>query len=456
MLSFVGLSLVVVCVGILLTRKMSPLIAFTLIPVCGALSAGWSLEDVSLFFKGGLLKVAPMAVMFMFAILYFALMQEKGVFQPLIDWIIKSTQHRISFLTLGTVLIASMAHLDGSGASTFLITLPPLLPIYQRLKISPYLLLLLVSASASVMNMLPWAGPLGRAAGVIGADSTALWIPLIPIQGLALFLLLILAYFLGKKEEKKQHDLLPDSISTPKNSLVTPEGLSSDLSEPSSSSAEQVIHDLRIESPSTYSSQKFFWMNVTLTMGLLVLLILGKLSSPLSFMIALGVGLLINYPNQEDQKEFIQRHAYPALNMALILLAAGVFLGILKESGMLKALATDLIALLPSAITPKLHILVGFFGAPFELILNTDAYYFAVLPIVEQATAPFGIPSESVVHALVIGNIIGTFISPFSPALWLALGLLNLDMGTHIRYALGWIWGLSLVLLAGGWGLGLY
>ena len=433
MLSLIGLSLVLVCVGTLLTQKLSPLIAFTLIPVCGAFLAGWSLEEISVFFKAGLFKVAPMAVMFMFAILYFALMQEKGLFQPLIDRILHKTRHRISLLTMGTVLIASLAHLDGSGASTFLITLPPLLPIYQHLSLSPYLLLLLVSASASVMNMLPWAGPLGRAASVIGADSTALWKALIPVQGMALFLLLIGAYFLGKREEKKQSQ----SGVRASNSLLERDSSQSKLD-------------------STPKSRISFGLNLTLTLGLITLLVMGQLSSPLAFMMALGIGLLLNYPQQADQKAFIQKHAYSALSMALILMAAGVFLGVLKESGMLKSLANDLITLLPLSITPYLHIWVGFFGAPFELILNTDAYYFAILPIVEHATQPFEVASHSVVHALVIGNIIGTFISPFSPALWLALGLTQLEMGAHIRYAIGWIWGLSLILLGWGWILGLY
>lgn len=77
---------------------------------------------------------------------------------------IKITSGNVIAIAIGTVLVAAVAHLDGSGASTFLITIPALLPLYKHLDMSPYLLLLLVSASASIMNMVPWAGPLGRAA----------------------------------------------------------------------------------------------------------------------------------------------------------------------------------------------------------------------------------------------------------------------------------------------------
>ena len=33
---------------------------------------------------------------------------------------------------------------------------------------------------------------------------------------------------------------------------------------------------------------------------------------------------------------------------------------------------------------------------------------------------------------MVIGNIVGTFVSPFSPALWLAIGLAEQETWVHI------------------------
>jgi len=70
-----------------------------------------------------------------------------------------------------------------------------------------------------------------------------------------------------------------------------------------------------------------------------------------------------------------------------------------------------------------------------------------LLPVVEQIASGFGIESLSTAYSMIIGNIVGTFVSPFSPALWLALGLAGLDMGRHIRYSIAWLWGLSILLL---------
>lgn len=65
----------------------------------------------------------------------------------------------------------------------------------------------------------------------------------------------------------------------------------------------------------------------------------------------------------------------------------------------------------------------------------------------EQIASGFGVESVSTAYAMVIGNIVGTFVSPLAPAVWLALGLSGLEMGRHIKYSLPWLWGLSIVLV---------
>lgn len=133
--------------------------------------------------------------------------------------------------------------------------------------------------------------------------------------------------------------------------------------------------------------------------------------------------------------------------MGTIILGAGAFLGILTGTGMLDSIALDTVKVIPQAIAPYIHLILGFFGMPFDLLLSTDAYYFALLPVAEQIGLTFGISSLATTYAMIVGNIVGTFISPFSPALWLALGLAGLEMGKHIRYSFFWLWGISIVLL---------
>ena len=188
-------------------------------------------------------------------------------------------------------------------------------------------------------------------------------------------------------------------------------------------------------------------VNTALVLGMLGLLVSDILPAPLAFMLGLSVALMVNHPRVQDQMEAIKSHGGTAVATGGIVLAAGCFLGILGESGMLESLATDAVGILPGALVPYLHLIVGFFGLPLELLLSTDAHYFALLPVVEGIAAEAGVGTLAVVYTVLVGNIIGTFISPFSAALWLALGLAGCDIGKHIRYSFVPMWIFSIVVL---------
>jgi len=425
MLSLIGLATIAAIVLLLLSGKVTPIIGLVLVPIVGALLAGFGFEQIGVFFNDGVVKVLPVAVMFIFAILFFGLMNDVGLFEPLINRMTRYTRGSVIGVAVATVVIAAIAHLDGSGASTFLITIPALLPLYRRLRMNPYLLLLLVGTSASIVNMVPWGGPVGRAGAVLKVDPSLLWRPLIPLQFIALFLLIGMAVILGLREQRR----------------IAGAGVPAEAAPAEADTAE-----ITSASPDAFRPGRF-WFNVLLTVAVVTLLFLSLVPAGLAFMVGASVALLVNYPDVKDQMARIKAHAPNALLMAAIILAAGSFLGIMNGTGMLKVLATDFVALMPGGFSRYLHLIIGVLGVPFELVLNTDATYFALLPIMVQIVGDFGVPAIPAAYTLIIGNIIGTFISPFSPALWLALGLANLEMGKHIRYSFFWMWGFSLVLL---------
>ncbi|WP_088034425.1 CitMHS family transporter [Evansella clarkii] len=432
MLSIIGFATIITIVVLLLKGRVSPIIALVIVPIIGALVGGFGIAEIGGFFSEGIDRVINVVIMFIFAILFFGIMQDAGLFDPFINKMIAISKGNVIAVAVATVLIAAVAHLDGSGASTFLITIPALLPLYKRLKMSPYLLLLLVGTSASILNMLPWAGPLGRTAAVTGLDPTELWRPLIPLQIIALVLLVGLAVILGIREKRRIAKM--SSIEEAQLEAAAAGELTED--EPS-----------RQEQDNSLARPKLIWVNLLITLGLVASLVTDLIPAGFAFMIALSIALPLNYPKVNDQMDRIKAHAPNALLMATIILAAGSFLGILGGTGMLDSIAVDMVTILPAMVVPYLHLIIGAFGVPFELILNTDAYYFAMLPVVEQIVTGYGVDTFSAAYAMIIGNIIGTFVSPFAPALWLALGLAGLEMGKHIRYSIFWVWGFSLVLM---------
>lgn len=435
MLSIVGLLVILTIVILLITQKLNPIVALVIIPFIGALIAGFGFEQITEFFNDGISSVISVVIMFVFAILFFGIMQDTGLFNPIISKMVKLSRGNVILVAMTTVIIGAVAHLDGSGASTFLITIPALLPLYKKLNMSPYMLVMLIGMSASIMNMVPWGGPLGRTAAVLSVDPTELWQPLIPLQGVLIVLLIAMGALAGKFEQNrlKKKGLLIGDVNFDNFELT--------------SEKDEEAADL--ERP------KLLWFNLVLTIAVVVLLVWGVLPAGLVFMLAVSIALPVNYTNMNVQMDRIRAHAPSALMMAAIILAAGSFLGILENSGMLNSLAEDIVVILPGFMVPYLHYIIGFFGAPLELVLNTDAYYFALLPVVEQIVSEHGVDQITAAYAIMIGNVIGTFISPFSPALWLAVGLAGIEMGRYIRYALWWVWGFSILAMAAAFVMGI-
>lgn len=440
LLTLAGLGTIIVTVGLLVWGKVSPVVAMVLVPVIGALAVGTNLDDLSEYFHGGLDSVMDVVVMFIFAIIYFGIVSDAGLFDPVVRGLILATRGRVPLVTMGTVLIAALAHLDGTGATTFLLTIPALLPLYKALNMSRYLLLLLVSISALIMNMVPWGGPVARAASATGIDPIDLYRPLIPVQGIALLMLLTIAVLLGLREKRRINKKVAAGHAFETAGSIDIHAIADSFSATQVENRKELAGDIA-------TSRWVYWANVVVTIAVLTVMLGGWLPPELAFLIGVGIALPLNFRNASTQLDRIKVYAPNALMMASIIIAAAVFLGVLRESGMLESIALSLLAIIPASVGGLLHLIVGGLGVPLDMLTSTDAYYFSVLPLTDATASQFGVSTSSTTYALMIGNNIGTFISPFSPAMWLALGLAGATYGKHLKYSFFIMWGFSILLL---------
>lgn len=441
-LTLMGLAIIFVTVGILIRGRVNPIIPMTLVPVIGAVIAGFGIEDIADFFGEGLSSVINVVVMFIFAIIFFGILQDVGLFTPVIRSLIKATRGNVMAVTIGTAAIGIVAHLDGSGSTTFLITIPALLPLYRALHMSRYVLITIVALAASVMNMVPWGGPLGRAGAVVEQGPNDIWLHLLPIQGVAVVLIFAIAALLGWREKRRLAKLqesgeIKGAISVDVNSLAD------------DFSAKQAEEQQKLG----FRYRKSRWVtiaNVVVALAVLAALLSGLLPPAPAFLIATTIALVVNFDGAMEQGDALRRHAPNALSMAGVIIAAAMFLGVLNETKMLEEIALSLVNILPESVAPYLHVIVGFFGVPLDLLTSTDAYYFSVLPIVQGTVESFGVSGMGAASALIIGNVVGTFVSPFSPALWLALGLADGQMGKYLKIAfpIAWVFSIFLVAIA--------
>src|SRR5262245_45864938 len=130
MLALLGLVAVLAVLALITSRRMTALVALIVVPVGASIVAGFGLRTSS-FVIDGIQQTAPVAAMFLFAILYFGVMTDAGMLDPIVDRILSAVGTKPMRIVLGSALLALLVHLDGSGAVTFLVTIPAMLPLYD-------------------------------------------------------------------------------------------------------------------------------------------------------------------------------------------------------------------------------------------------------------------------------------------------------------------------------------
>lgn len=401
MLAFLGLLTILLLLFLVITKKASPIIALTLIPIGTGIISG-NATEIPTWIGEGLQTIAPTGVMFVFAILFFGILMDAGTFQPIIAGILRAAGHDPIKIALATALLSMLVHLDGSGAVTFLIVIPALAPIYDQMGMNRLTLASIVAISAGTMNMLPWGGPTIRAASALNVTVTELFNPMILPLIAGLITVFFIAFYLGKKEKAN---------------------LESGLFEPLKSQTQ--IQE-------SVNRPKLFWVNILLILVAVISIILSWAPPFVVFMIAFALALLINFPKVEDQKQRIDAHAKEAMLMAGILFAAGCFTGILKGSGMMEAMAATVQGILPESVGKQLPILTGLVAMPASMLFDPDSFYFGILPLLSSTATSFGASGLEVGQAAILGQMTTGFpVSPLTGSTFLLVGLAGVELGDH-------------------------
>jgi CitMHS family citrate-Mg2+:H+ or citrate-Ca2+:H+ symporter len=364
--------------------------------------------------------------MFVFAILYFGIVTDAGMFDPVIDRVLRVVGTHPTWIALGTFVLAALVHLDGSGAVTFLVTVPAMLPLYERRGMDRRVLAAAVALGAGVMNVLPWGGPTLRAAAALQVPVAQLYRPLVPVQLIGLAFAGLLVWWLGRRETRR----LAADPST---------GRDADVDAPMVRTITDVERALR--------RPDRVWVNAAVTLAVLGMMIAGVLPPAVMFMLGTAAALLINYPSVAMQRSRVDAHARSAIMMASILLAAGAFTGIMQGTGMLAAMAKSAAGYVSPAAAPHVPLALGLVSMPLSLLFDPDSFYFGVLPVVAETTRMLGVAPERVAYGALMGQMtVGFPVSPLTPATFLLVGLTGVELGAHQRFTIPLLWATSIVM----------
>ncbi|PWS41597.1 citrate:proton symporter [Streptomyces sp. ZEA17I] len=222
MLTILGFAMIATFLVLIMTKKMSPIAALVLIPAlfCVAVGQGAKLGD---YVIDGVGNLAPTAAMLMFAIVYFGVMIDVGLFDPIVRAILRFCKADPMRIVVGTAVLAAIVSLDGDGSTTFMITVSAMYPLYKRLKMSLVVMTGVAATANGVMNTLPWGGPTARAATALKLDASEIFVPMIPALAVGLLAVFLLAYVLGLRERKRLGVLTLDEalVREPERETVT-------------------------------------------------------------------------------------------------------------------------------------------------------------------------------------------------------------------------------------------
>ncbi|GAA4859289.1 citrate:proton symporter [Saccharopolyspora cebuensis] len=415
MLAVTGFATVGLFLALVLSRRVSVLLALTLVPIAAALVAGYG-DRLGELIAEGLSTVAPVAIMITFAVLYFSTMIDAGLFDPAVARILRWAGGDPLKITVGTAVLTLLVALDGDGASTFLITVSALLPIYRRLGMRRIVLAGVICLAAGVMNMVPWGGPTARAMAALDLGSAELFLPLLPAMAAGVAWVLVAAYLIGRAERRRLGVITLEVAERPRL---------------------------------TGAARVRFWLNLLLTLLLVAALLAQLAELEVLFVLGFLVALLINRPSWRAQQELLTEHGHNVVLVITMIFAAGVFTGILTGTGMIQAMAESLVALIPASAAGLLPVATALTSMPMSLVFTPDAYYFGIVPVLAETTAALGGDPAAIGRAAILGQMTTGFpLSPLTASTFILVGMSGVDLGEHQRFIFGWAFGTTLVMTA--------
>ena len=333
MLVALGFLMVAVFMFLIMSKRATPVVGLIAVPIAFGLAAGAGM-GIGDMVADGMKAVAPTAALLFFAIIFFGIMIDVGLFDPLVRLILRVVRNDPMRLVVGTAVLAMVVSLDGDGSTTFIIVTSALLPLYLKLKVSPVVLTVVAGLANGAMNILPWGGPTARAAAALGISPSDVFVPMIPALVVGCVVVLAFAVQLGLSERRRIGKLVltsePLLVAAGSGRSRIASGGTGDGPGASGGSggagsdddADRFVDGLDPQRPTL--RPKLFWFNAVLTVGLLVMLVVDVLPMPVLFAVATAIALTVNFPHVKEQQEAITRHSSSIVSVVAMVFAAAV------------------------------------------------------------------------------------------------------------------------------------
>ncbi|MFJ5697780.1 CitMHS family transporter [Arthrobacter sp. NPDC093139] len=476
MLVLLGFAMIAVFMVLIMTKKLTPVLALIIVPTVFGLFAGAGL-GIGDMVMDSMKSMTSTAALLMFAIIYFGLMIDVGLFDPLVRFILRKLGNDPAKVVLGTALLAAAVSLDGDGSTTFILTTAAMLPIYLRLKMSPVVLTCVAGLANGTMNIVPWGGPTARAATALKIDVNDVFVPMLPSLLAGIAVVLAFAWLLGIQERNRLRATQPEIWGVPETAeafdggtagggpvtgggkVAAPSGGAPavggtsvavlERTETLVDDSDTAMADTALDPNRKSLRPKLQWFNLGLTVAVMGMLIADLVPLPYVFMVGSAIALLVNFPHVKDQANQLIAHAPSIVAVVSMVMAAAVLTGVLTGTGMVEAMSAWLVQIIPSDMGPLMAVITGVLSIPMTFFMSNDAFYFGVLPVLSETAAHYGISAAEMARASITGQPFHMQ-SPLVPAILLLVSLAKVDLGDHHKKVLWRSAVVSLVMLAVG------
>ncbi|MFW0773603.1 CitMHS family transporter [Paenarthrobacter nitroguajacolicus] len=484
MLVLLGFAMIAVFMVLIMTKKLTPVLALIIVPTVFGLFAGAGL-GIGDMVMDSMKSMTSTAALLMFAIIYFGLMIDVGLFDPLVKFILRKLGNDPAKVVLGTAILAAAVSLDGDGSTTFILTTAAMLPVYLRLKMSPVVLTCVAGLANGTMNILPWGGPTARAATALKLDINDVFVPMVPSLIVGLIVVMIFAWLLGLQERNRLRTTAPEiwgDVADPSGAFDGGSGRGGSVAAHSGSGKggfgfgrtvgkpgtgggsgvavledpatlvdehDTAMADTALDPNRSTLRPKLFWFNLGLTVAVMVVLVANIVPLPFVFMVGSAIALLVNFPKVKDQGAQLIAHAPSIVAVVSMVMAAAVLTGVLNGTGMVKAMSEWLVQIIPAEMGPFMAVITGLLSIPMTFFMSNDAFYFGVLPVLSETAAFYGVDAVDMARASITGQPFHLQ-SPLVPAILLLVSLAKVDLGDHHKKVLWRTAVISVVMLAVG------
>lgn len=429
--TILGFAIIIALVVLIMKEKACAPVIFAVLPVVAALILGYSVNEIIPMYVNGFSKNARNAVLAMFSVSYFFMMNEVGAFDPIVNAIVKKCSGNVILAFVAATIISMLTTLDGQSASTIVVTAPVMYPIFRKMKIRPENLAFIITVTVGVFMYLPYTSAMMAVSTALEIPVEQVWAQILPSFGIGIVACFVLAVIMAINEKKR--------IDAGKNDYLIDE-----MVEDNTSGTKEL----------TDRQKKLLPFNWTMTVILMICLFTSIVDSAVLFVFMFSLGVFVNFPNSKQQVDMVRKSAPMAMFVAVIFLIAGGYSNVMSETGMMDAMVGAMLGIAPDFMMRFLHDVIGVVSVPLNFFLGADTFYFGLVPLAGNIATSFGVPVIGYCITVMIGKGIGMLCSPTTPNLYLLTDMCHVSTKSYFKFTFLKLWLFSIVILILSWIIG--